>query len=152
MLVLDSLLSSLSCLGQEQRTRHRSLSFKNHALHESMCVLGEVDHRKEWWKMHLPVKGWRRSKEYSNLAHIISLIGNQVNCPLFWALHYVRNLYQDEYFLFPHMLPNSPTQILYWIPVRPPVNRGSNWRDGEGRPGEGSCFHTVPPVQLLHHR
>lgn len=46
MLVLDSLLLSLSCLGQEQRIRHGSLSFKNHVFHENICVMGKVDHRK----------------------------------------------------------------------------------------------------------
>lgn len=71
--------------------------------------------------MHLPVKGWRRSKEYSNLAHIISLIGNQVNCPLFWALHYVRIYIKMNTFSFPHMLPNSSTQILYWTPHAHPL-------------------------------
>ena len=152
MPVFDALLLSLSCLGQEQRIRHGSLSFKNHVFHENMCVMGEVDHRKRVVKKC--IYQLKPGEDPRNILTLPTLSASkEIRLTVLCSGHCIMfGMYIKMNTLsFPHMLPNSPAQVLYWIPVCPPVNRGSDWRDGAGRPGESGRLHAVPPVQLFHH-
>jgi len=46
----------------------------------------------------------------------------------------------------------SSSQVLHRFPVRSSSDGGGHRADGEGWSGESRGLHTVPTIQLLHHR